>query len=279
MSNGEEIRESVREAYAAVARGEGNCCGPSCRCGSAAELSKKAGYSESEISTTPEGANLGLGCGNPTAIASLKPGEVVLDLGSGAGFDCFLAAERVGPEGRVIGVDMTPDMLEKANRNLEGSGFNNIEFRQGYIEELPVEDNSVDVVISNCVINLSPDKNKVFSEIYRVLKPGGRMMVSDIVKTRRLPDAIENDMATLAACVSGALMEEEYFGAIESAGLAGAKAISKQDYGAALTESPGPVSDLIRSAVPGGDFSGYIASVSVSAVKSGADGCDCGCSC
>ena len=159
------------------------------------------GYSEEEMTAVPEGANLGLGCGNPTAMASLKEGETVLDLGAGAGFDCFLAAGKVGPEGRVIGIDMTPEMLEKARENAQKGNFSNVEFRLGEIENLPVADGIIDIIISNCVINLVPDKDRVFSEAFRVLKPGGRIMVSDIVLTKELPDFIKNNMAAYVGCI------------------------------------------------------------------------------
>jgi arsenite methyltransferase len=284
----EEIKADIRKNYGAVARGGaggGGCCAPSSCCGAAEgdqqavndfivtyssnpeSMARKLGYSEEELTALPEDANLGLGCGNPTAIASLEPGDVVLDLGSGAGMDCFLAAARVGPQGKVIGVDMTPEMIEKANENLGKSDFSNIEFRLGEIESLPVEDNSVDVVISNCVLNLVPDKLKAFKEIFRVLKPGGRMAVSDIVKLRALPDAIENDPDALSACISGALMYDDYLSAISGAKLADVKVVSKQDFGDMFFVTDGPVSDKMKEVFGGGDASGYIASIKVTAGK------------
>jgi SAM-dependent methyltransferase len=175
----------------------------------------------------PDGANLGLGCGNPIALASLSEGEVVLDLGSGAGFDCFLAANKVGKSGRVIGVDMTPEMLEKARENAEKGGYSNVEFRLGEIENLPAADNSIDVIISNCVINLSPDKKQVFGEAFRVLKPGGRLMVSDIVLLKELPDFIRDSVAAYVGCVSGALMKDEYLATISGAGFAGVQVLDE----------------------------------------------------
>ena len=217
-----DVKKIVREGYARIARGGGSCCssGGSC-CGSAGmteSISKKIGYSDEELTSVPEGANLGLGCGNPVALAALKEGDVVLDLGSGAGFDCFLAANKVGSGGKVIGVDMTPDMLEKARENAHKGGYTNVEFRLGEIEHLPVADSHVDVIISNCVINLSPDKPAVFNEAFRVLKSGGRLMVSDIVLLNELPAFIKSSVAAYVGCVSGAMIKEDYLGAIKSAG-------------------------------------------------------------
>jgi len=212
----------VREGYARIARQGGPCCGPasSCSCGTsqAREVSKGIGYSEEELQAVPEGANLGLGCGNPVALASLMRGETVLDLGSGAGFDCFLAASKVGEEGRVIGVDMTPEMVEKARQNANKGDFGNVEFRLGDIEDLPVGDSSVDVVISNCVINLSPDKRGVFSEAFRVLRPGGRLMVSDVVLLKPLPKSLLDSVEAYVGCVAGAAIKDDYLGAMRAAG-------------------------------------------------------------
>jgi arsenite methyltransferase len=217
-----EIRKSVREGYAKIAKEGGSCCNQDSTCcrdtRSACDISQSIGYSEEELAAAPEGANLGLGCGNPLALASLKEGETVLDLGSGAGFDCFLAAGQVGKSGRVIGVDMTPEMIEKARENARKSDYANVEFRLGEIENLPAADSSVDVIISNCVINLAPDKKRVFKEAFRVLKPGGRLMVSDIVLTKELPDGIRDSVQAYIGCISGAVLEEEYLGAIEAAG-------------------------------------------------------------
>ncbi len=210
----EEIRKVVREGYAKIATRESSCCGPNL----AEDISRKIGYSGEELDAVPQGANLGLGCGNPVALASLKEGETVLDLGSGAGFDCFLAAKRVGNSGQVIGVDMTPEMIEKARENAKKGGYQNIEFRLGEIENIPAADNSVDVIISNCVINLSPDKKRVFKDAFRVLKPGGRLMVSDVVLLKELPDSIKKSAAAYISCISGALLKDDYLGAIREAG-------------------------------------------------------------
>ncbi len=217
-----EIRRMVREGYAARVQNKSSCCGGEspCCCGgdTTRSISKAVGYSDEEMDSVPDGANLGLGCGNPTALASLVEGETVLDLGSGVGFDCFLAANKVGSQGTVIGVDMTPEMLTRARENAERGGYRNVEFRLGEIESLPAADNSVDVIISNCVINLSPDKKRVFNEAFRVLKPGGRLMVSDIVLLKELPDFIRNSVAAYVGCISGALLKNEYLETITRAG-------------------------------------------------------------
>jgi len=217
-----EIKKVVREGYAQIAKKKGACCAPATSCCGSTDLvediSRKIGYADEEIKSAPEGANLGLGCGNPTALASLAPGETVLDLGSGAGFDCFLAVNKVGGTGRVIGVDMTPEMIEKARENAQKGDYENVEFRLGEIENIPAADNSVDVVISNCVINLSPDKERVFREAFRVLRPGGRMMVSDITLLKELPDFIKNSIAAYVGCISGAIMKDDYIEAIKEAG-------------------------------------------------------------
>jgi len=229
----EEIKKIVRDGYAKAVVQKTSCCSTNFCCGGtdqAKEISKKVGYSDSEISAVPKGANLGFGCGNPVALASLKEGDIVLDLGSGAGFDVFLAAQRVGKAGRVIGVDMTPEMLEKARANAEKGGYDNVEFRSGEIEKLPVRDSSVDVIISNCVINLSPDKESVFKESFRVLKPGGRLMVSDLVLVRDLPDIIKKSVEAYVGCLSGAIMKDAYLSFIKKAGFSDIKIVSQSNY-------------------------------------------------
>jgi arsenite methyltransferase len=218
----ERIRRAVREGYAKIVQQERTCCAPvsSC-CGRpdpAEAISKKIGYSDEELKSVPEGANLGLGCGNPVALASLREGETVMDLGSGAGFDSFLAAARVGKTGKVIGVDMTPEMIDRARANAYKGGYGNVEFRLGEIEHLPAADQSVDLIISNCVINLSPDKAQVFREAFRVLKPGGRLMVSDIVLLHELPEVIKTSIAAYIGCLAGALLRDEYLSTIRAAG-------------------------------------------------------------
>lgn len=229
----EEIKKVVRDGYARIAIQGSSCCGPaqSC-CGTidTAQISKKIGYSEDELNVVPEGANLGLGCGNPVALASLKEGEIVLDLGSGAGFDCFLAAQRVGKEGKVIGVDMTPEMIKRARENAQKGGYENVEFRLGEIENLPIADNYIDVIISNCVINLSPDKDRVFAEAFRVLKPGGRLIVSDIVLIEELPESTKNSISAYIGCLAGAVMKDEYISAIKNAGFKEVRIIGESDF-------------------------------------------------
>ncbi len=223
----DHIRKKVREGYAKIAGGKDCCCGSAASTCEEA-ISKNIGYSEEELASVPEGADLGLGCGNPVAFASLKEGETVLDLGSGAGLDCFLAANKVGQKGRVIGVDMTPEMIDKARQNARKSKRENVEFRLGEIENLPVADNAVDVVISNCVINLSTDKQRVFKEAFRVLKPGGRLMVSDIVLLKELPEVIKKSVRAYIGCLSGAVMEDKYVGMIKAAGFHDVKIIERK---------------------------------------------------
>jgi len=234
MMNEEKIKKVVKEGYAKIVKQDSSCCAPvnSC-CGStnlAQDISKKIGYTEEELKAVPEGANLGLGCGNPIALASLREGETVLDLGSGAGFDCFLAADRVGKNGKVIGVDMTPEMIEKARENTKKGNYGNVEFRLGEIENLPVADNSVDVLISNCVINLSTDKRRVFMEAFRVVKPGGRLIISDIVLLKELPDFIKNSVEAYIGCLSGAMLKDEYIKVVKDAGFQEVKLIDEKPF-------------------------------------------------
>jgi arsenite methyltransferase len=217
---GDEIKAAVEQQYARVARGEATC-GSLCGCTENAEgLAITFGYSTAELATLPEGANLGLSCGNPQALAAMRPGEVVLDLGSGAGFDCFLAAGKVGPAGRVIGVDMTDAMLEKARANAAKAGLGNVEFRKGEIEALPVEGDSIDVVISNCVLNLVPDKDRAFREIHRVLKSGGRLAVSDMAWEIEPAASVRKDMEALVGCIGGALVIDDYASRLKRSGFA-----------------------------------------------------------
>ena len=228
-----EIKKIVREGYAKVATQNTSCCSSGSCCGgnaSAQDISRSVGYSIDEMNAAPDGANLGLGCGNPVAIASLKEGDIVLDLGSGAGFDAFLAAKKVGMTGRVIGVDMTPEMVEKAEKNAKKGNYSNVEFRHGEIENLPIENNSIDVIISNCVINLSPDKESVFKEAYRVLKPNGRLMVSDLVLVKELPESIKNSVEAYVGCLAGAIMKEEYLGYMKSAGFRDVRVVGESYY-------------------------------------------------
>lgn len=270
-----EIKKVVREGYAEIARKGSSCCAPISSCCGSADLaqtiSKGIGYTDEELTSVPEGANLGLGCGNPVALASLAEGETVLDLGSGAGFDCFLAANKVGKQGKVIGVDMTPEMIEKARENARKSNYENIEFRLGEIENIPVADNSVDVVISNCVINLSPDKKKVFKETFRGLKPGGRLMVSDIVLLKKLPDFIKNSVAAYVGCISGAILKDEYLAAITEAGFHEVKVTDETSFPIEyMANDPTAKAVIDKASIPLEeikDIANSVVSIKVSAVK------------
>jgi ubiquinone/menaquinone biosynthesis C-methylase UbiE len=225
-----ELKDIVKKKYGSIAKTGGFCCGSGSSCCSPEVLSEKAGYDRDELENIPGESNLGLGCGNPAASAELKKGEVVLDLGSGAGIDCFLAADKVGPAGKVIGVDMTPEMLEKARENAREGGYDNVEFKLGDIENLPVEDSSVDAVISNCVINLSTDKPQVFREIFRVLKSAGRFIISDIVLHKELPAEIKKSAEYYAGCVAGAMLKKDYIAGIKSAGFRKMEILEEKEY-------------------------------------------------
>lgn len=272
----ESVRDAVREGYTKIA--QGGCCGPSgggC-CGATAftpeQLATAIGYTGDELAATPAGANMGLSCGNPTALASLRPGEVVVDLGSGGGFDCFVAGPKVGGTGRVIGVDMTPDMLTRARRNIASyraqTGLDNVEFRLGEIEALPLADRSVDVVISNCVINLSPDKARVWREIARVLRPGGRVAVSDLALLRPLPGSISADVEALVGCVAGAVLVEESRRMALDAGLTDITLTTKPQYIDAMMNWQDPLYRRIIDGLGAGSRpSDYITSLDVGARK------------
>jgi len=251
------IRDEVRARYGGIARQGGSCC-----CGDAAsscaptDSSAKLGYAEGDITSVPSGADMGLGCGNPHAIASLKPGETVLDLGSGGGLDCFLASKRVGPEGRVIGVDMTPDMVSKARRGAKDGGYTNVDFRLGEIEHLPVADGDVDVILSNCVINLSPDKESVFHEAFRVLRPGGRLAISDIVALKPLPAAVSGNTEARCSCVGGAALVAEVERMLRDAGFSDVRVDVKPES-----------AEYIRTWFPGSGYEDLVASALISAVR------------
>ncbi len=266
----DEVRSLVRAQYGAIARaapgtmgcggptqasevqlaGSGGCCGPG------AEKSLALGYSADDLASVPEGANMGLGCGNPQAIAALRGGETVLDLGAGGGFDCFLAAKQVGATGRVIGVDMTPDMISKARANAKTLGAQNVEFRLGEIEHLPVSDGTIDVILSNCVINLSPDKDAVFREAFRVLKPGGRLAISDVVKLAPLPEALEQDVLALTGCIAGAVTVDTLQTLLVDAGFVDVRLDVRRESRA-----------FIQDWMPGSGAENYLASAIIEATR------------
>jgi SAM-dependent methyltransferase len=247
-STSEKIVEAVKERYGAIAAESGTgCCGPqpSCCGTSSASVATRIGYTPEDLELLPDGANLGLGCGAPVDSLELKQGERVLDLGSGAGIDALIAARQVGADGHVIGVDMTPEMLASARANAAGGGYENVEFRKGRLESLPVEDSSVDAVTSNCVINLVPDKAAVFQEVARVLRPGGRLVISDIVLDGPLPDAVSSDLLAYVGCVAGAMQREAYFEALADAGLSGVEIIKDVDFLAVVGDQlPAEVAEL-----------------------------------
>lgn len=254
----DEVRAVVRAQYGKIAEQGGGCgCAPGC-CGPSTGSSGHVGYAPDDLSAVPAGADLGLGCGNPQVIASLRPGETVLDLGSGGGLDCFLAAHQVGPKGHVIGVDMTPEMVAKARANARSAGASNVEFRLGEIEHLPLADASVDVILSNCVINLSPDKAAVFSEAFRVLKPGGRLALSDVLETAPMPASLQEDAVALTGCVAGAASVEEVGTLLASAGFEDVRV----DVNPASRE-------FIRDWMPGSGAENYVASADITARKPG----------
>lgn len=264
-SSQDSHRQSVREAYAKVAKGntEGqgcstaaSCCGTSDDVAINAVISTRLGYSQAELGLVPAGANLGLGCGNPKAIAALEPGEVVVDLGAGAGFDCFLAAHEVGPSGRVIGVDMTPDMLSRARANAQKGLFENVEFRLGEIEHLPIADATADVIISNCVINLSPDKPQVFRDAFRVLRPGGRLAISDVVATADLPEEMRNDAGLIAGCMGNASLIGELEEMLREAGFEQIRIEPKDES-----------KEFIKDWAPGRNVTDYVVSATIEAIK------------
>ena len=271
----DEIRQNVRESYSEVAESSnsGSCCGTESSCCGVSDdaaintlVSTRLGYSEDDLENVPEGADMGLGCGNPGAIASIKAGETILDLGSGGGFDCFLAAAETGESGQVIGIDMTPTMISKARNNAVKGKYNHVEFRLGEIEHMPVANDTVDAIISNCVINLSPDKPQVFSEAFRVLKPGGRLAISDVVASTELPEEIRNDLALYSGCMAGASQISELQTILEESGFE------------KINIAPKDASkDFIRDWAPGRGVEEYVLSATIEAVKPGGCGNGGGC--
>jgi len=263
--NHDKVRNVVREQYASIASGSGSSCAPGC-CGTQADASLALGYSAEELAAVPEGSNLGLGCGNPQAIAALKGGETVLDLGAGAGFDCFLASQQVGSNGQVIGVDMTPEMVTKARANARKLGVSNVDFRLGEIEHLPVADQSVDVILSNCVINLSPDKGAVFRDAFRVLKAGGRLAISDVVAIAELPKALQEDLDAFAGCVSGAAQVSVLERMLAEAGFETISIVVQEES-----------REFIQDWIPGSGVEAFVASAKIEAVKPSGCGCSGAC--
>jgi len=271
----ENVRESVRKGYSEIAKTDGSCCGDSASsCGSYSptDLARGIGYSQEDLSILPDSANMGLSCGNPTALAGLKPGEFVLDLGSGGGFDVFIAAQKVGKDGFIIGVDMTPEMITKARNGVkrftEKTGLSNVEFRLGEIEHLPIEDETMDVVISNCVINLSPDKPQAWREIARVLKPGGRVCVSDMALLEPLPEKVKESAAALVGCISGAVLVNETEAMIKSAGLVNIKLIRKSYNMDIMDGCDDQLYKAISGTLPKGKkLSDYMVSMDITALK------------
>jgi SAM-dependent methyltransferase len=275
MESNEKIRETVRKGYTEIAKGKSGCgCGSSSCCGSSSpdKLAEGIGYSSQELEILPDGANMGLSCGNPTAVANLKPGQVVLDLGSGGGFDVFIAAKKVGPKGKTIGVDMTPDMLSKARAGIskftQKTGLANVEFRLGEIEHLPVADSTIDVIISNCVINLSPAKQQVWNEISRVLKPGGKACISDLALKEPLPKEVLKSAAALVSCVAGAVLVDETIEMAKNAGLIDIQIEEKAYNIDVMADCSDPLYREVKEFLPKGKkLSDYIISVNVTALK------------
>jgi ubiquinone/menaquinone biosynthesis C-methylase UbiE len=270
-----EVRDVVRREYGKIAKQGGSCCGPSSSCcgaPSSDSVAAAVGYGDEELAGLPAGANMGLSCGNPTAVASLRFGEIVLDLGAGGGFDVFIAARKVGPTGHVIGVDMAPEMLEKARCNAKSfkktTGLDNVEFRLGEIEHLPAADASVDVVISNCVINLSPDKAQVWREIARVLKPGGRVSVSDLALLQSLPAAVRESVQALVGCIAGAALVAETRAWVQAAGLVEAVFETKSEYMDQMADQSDPFyRELVANLPPGTKPSDFVTSLNIRAKK------------
>jgi len=265
----EKIRETVRKGYTDIAKGKSNCC---CVSSAPDRLAGAIGYTSEELEVLPDGANMGLSCGNPTAIANLKPGQVVLDLGSGGGFDVFIAARKVGPKGKAIGIDMTPEMLSKARAGIskftEKTGLSNVEFRLGEIEHLPVADSSIDVVISNCVINLSPDKQQIWNEIARVLKHGGKTCISDLALKKPLPEEILKSAAAIVSCVAGAVLVNETIKMVKEAGLRDLQIDEKAYSIDVMADCNDPLYRQVKEFLPrGAKLSDYIISVNVTAFK------------
>jgi SAM-dependent methyltransferase len=268
----EKVRNAVRKRYGKIAKTESSSCGCGCCTppNAGKSISEQIGYSKTELSSVPEGADLNLGCGNPVALASLKEGETVVDLGSGGGLDCFLAAKKVGAKGKVIGVDMTAEMLERARANCKKSGYGNVEFRLGEIENLPIADNTADIIISNCVINLSPNKQRVFNEAYRVLKPTGRLMISDMVVLGEIPQKIRNSILAYVGCIAGAENKDDYLGKIKQAGFQKIRVIKEEYLPPEMLGDPdiqGTVMKLRLTKNETAKIAKQIVSIKVSAVK------------
>lgn len=269
----DNIKHEVQKAYGRISNRPENCCSDGDICCkdivTLAELPTGSKYKEEQLSSLPEGTDMGLGCGNPTALASLKEGETVVDLGSGGGIDCFLAAKAVGPGGRVIGIDMTPEMINKARVNAQKGKFSNVEFRLGEIENIPVDDNEADCIISNCVINLSPDKQKVFAEAYRILKPGGRLMVSDIVLTEELPDRVKKSVEAYVSCIAGAEMKDSYLGKLKDAGFTDIEVLEEVECPVRETDHGFTTGNTGAASPETGNPVAKVSSVRVSAKKPG----------